>query len=72
MARVVLILAPITTYNFVDVDELLVVDSNSQPADVWCNHSVKVQVVCDGSSCQKEYEAFIVVEVLHFDVRETP
>ncbi len=72
MAQVVLILIPITTYNFVDIDELLVVDSSSQPADVRHYHLVKVQVVCDGSSCQKEYRSFIFVEVLRFDVRKIP
>ncbi len=68
MAWVVLILAPVTANNLIDIDELLEVDPDSQSADVGCNGPVHVKVVCDGCTCQEEDRSFVIVKILCFDV----
>lgn len=72
MARMVLILAPVTANNLVNVQELLIVDMNPELSYVGCECPIEIKVIGNGFTHEHENWFLVVVEVLCLNVKEMP
>ncbi|KAK0438364.1 hypothetical protein EV421DRAFT_1906601 [Armillaria borealis] len=72
MAWVVLVLAPVTADNLVNIQELLIVDMNPESSDVGHEHPMEIKDIGNRFTHKHENWPFVIVEILCFDVEEAP